>query len=227
MRAQRAPWLRRWARDLSVGLSATAEGKPLKAVLRQLYKRIHPDLFTDSPVEQAVNEKSFATLQEWLALAASGSEPQGRSRVVDLQFYVRPGEQDTEGGSPAPLRHVALSLPPPGRRIHGPSDKQVAGSLTPTAAKALRKLFDALGMEVDDACLEGSSSSGTPGLLDILPEATEAIRQAESSARSADDLIRMARAALRMTRGIMLSFAAGAPPGTRVHLSCCSTRRLV
>ena len=85
---------------------------------------------------------------------------------------------------------------------------------------ALGKLLSAVGIEdrLADASLDVQADRS---LLDILPEATEALRQAESSARSADDVVRMARAALRMTRGIMLSFAHGAPADAsgRAHLA--------
>ena len=33
--------------------AAAAPAAPLKSVLRQLYLRVHPDLFTDAPQEQA------------------------------------------------------------------------------------------------------------------------------------------------------------------------------
>jgi hypothetical protein len=94
-----------------------------------------------------------------------------------------------------------------------------ARSLPPATALALGRLLSACG-------LEGTFSGGTgegprpEGLLDMLPAAAEALRQAHSAARTPDDVIRMARAALRMGRGIMLSFAPSAPTGTRVEGAC-------
>lgn len=213
----------------------------LKSVMRRVAKRVHPDLFSDCPAEQAVNQKSLALLNEWLSLAATGSEPHGRSYAYNFEFYVRPEAEEevgnTEAGRPAPLHHVTLSLPPPGRRLHAHGDRSrcvgvpsgsvqpiahlcvvtatcpVVNSLSPAAAAALRKLLDALGVQEQLMDVSSDESSYSAGLLDILPDATEALRQAESSARSAEDVIRMARAALRMKRNIMVSFAQGAPAG--------------
>lgn len=48
------------------------QGVPLKTALRQLYKRVHPDLFTDYPAEQVRNNMPCI----WLAfLACSNPEP--------------------------------------------------------------------------------------------------------------------------------------------------------
>ena len=116
------------ARQLS-GLSQGSTqqgGADLKSLLRRLYKLVHPDLFTDLPREQAVNEKSFALLQEWLTLASAASEPHGRSRAFQFEFYVRPVADDDAGDAAAdvdedrqaaPLRHVSVSVPPPGRSL--------------------------------------------------------------------------------------------------------------
>jgi hypothetical protein len=222
----------RLCRGCARGLAGVAQGAgrqqgaaDLKS-LRRLYKLVHPDLFTDLPREQAVNQKSFALLQEWLALASATREPHGRSRSFHFEFYIRPVDDDDGDGDvdedeerqapAAPLRHVALSLPPPGRSLNAD-----ATSMSPATALALGKLLSAVGIQdtlAADACLDAQAERS---LLDFLPEATEALRQAESSARSADDVVRMARAALRMTRGIMLSFADGAPADAagRAHLA--------
>ena len=196
----------------------------LKSLLRRLYKLVHPDLFTDLPREQAVNQKSFALLQEWLTLASAASEPGGRSRAFHFEFYIRPVDDNADGAvdedaerqaPEAPLRHVSLSLPPPGRSLNADATR-----LSPATALALGKLLSAVGIQdtLGDASLDAQVERS---LLDFLPEATEALRQAESSARSAEDVVRMARAALRMTRGIMLAFAHGAPADAagRAHLA--------
>ena len=192
---------------------------PLKAVLRQLYLKVHPDLFTDAPAEQATNQKSFILLQEYLALAESGAEPHGRSQAFAFEFYIRDEAApegtggDAGGGARGQLRRVALTLPPPGRRAGGHS----SGSLPPATALALGRLFDACGLE--SAFSGGAGVAPPDGLLDMLPGAAEALRQAHSNARTPDDLLRMARAALRMGRGVMLSFAPSAPTGARAARS--------
>ena len=44
-------------------IQALAEPPVLKKVLRELYKRIHPDLFHDVPHAREANEHSFKLLQ--------------------------------------------------------------------------------------------------------------------------------------------------------------------
>ena len=43
--------------------SSTAEAPALKTKLRELYKRVHPDLFHDYPLAKDSNEHSFKLLQ--------------------------------------------------------------------------------------------------------------------------------------------------------------------
>jgi hypothetical protein len=43
--------------------STAAEAPALKTKLRELYKRVHPDLFHDFPVARDSNEHSFKLLQ--------------------------------------------------------------------------------------------------------------------------------------------------------------------
>ena len=109
---------------------AATHAVPLKQLLRQLYLRVHPDLFTDAPTEQATNQRSFVLLREYLSLLESGAEPQGRAQAFDFVFWLRrsPGDDATDGDAPdgdadaqpgAGLRRVAVKLPPPGRRQPG------------------------------------------------------------------------------------------------------------
>lgn len=71
---------------------------PLKAALRSLFKRVHPDLFAGTaPGEadaRAENERSFKLLQEYLAAArgegSSGAGPAART-AYRLVFYLRTG----------------------------------------------------------------------------------------------------------------------------------------
>jgi hypothetical protein len=43
--------------------TAQQQAPTLKAALRELYKRVHPDLFSDHPAERDENERSFKLLQ--------------------------------------------------------------------------------------------------------------------------------------------------------------------
>lgn len=196
--------------------SLAAPSQTLKQVLKQLYLRVHPDLFTDSPREQADNARSFVLLREYLELLESSAEPQGRAQVFDFVFWLRrsPGDaadaaadatrEETDTGNG--LRRVAVKLPPPGRRQPG----QDRNGLAPSTALALGRLLSACGLE--SSFSGGATDCAAPeGLLDVLPGAAETLRQTESAARTPDDHIRMARAALRMGRGVMLSFGAGCP----------------
>ena len=188
-----------------------AAAVPLKSLLRQLYLKVHPDLFTDSPQEQATNQRSFVLLREYLSLLESSAEPQGRAQAFEFVFWLRrsPGdgpEAAAEAEPGAGLRRVAVKLPPPGRRQPG----QDQSSLAPSTALALGRLLSACGLE--SSFSGGAGDTAAPdGLLDVRPGAAETLRQTESAARLPDDHIRMARAALRMGRGIMLSFGFGAP----------------
>jgi hypothetical protein len=117
-------------RGFSSPAAPAAPPPALKAVLRQLYLRVHPDLFTDAPAEQATNQRSFIMLQDYLAAAESGAELQGRAQAFNFEFFIRAEEaapdEEGAGGEPAAaapgrglLRRVALTLPPPGRRQPG------------------------------------------------------------------------------------------------------------
>eukprot|EP00879_Flechtneria_rotunda_P028329 GHRR01030430.1.p1 GENE.GHRR01030430.1~~GHRR01030430.1.p1 ORF type:complete len:171 (+),score=34.52 GHRR01030430.1:201-713(+) len=46
----------------------TQQGLPLKAALRQLYKRVHPDLFTGYPVEQVGMDQCLHQITHWCNL---------------------------------------------------------------------------------------------------------------------------------------------------------------
>lgn len=49
----------------------------MKSKLRELYKRIHPDLFHQHPEAQAENSRSFQLLQEYLDAALQGGGERG------------------------------------------------------------------------------------------------------------------------------------------------------
>ncbi len=118
---------------------AAAPPPPLKSLLRQLYLRVHPDLFTHSPAEQArpvspntscswfrvadacgeqaTNQRSFILLQEYLSQAESGAEAHGRavSQAFAFEFFVRTDDagegDDTVASVPAaPARLRRVAL---------------------------------------------------------------------------------------------------------------------
>ncbi|KAG2434061.1 hypothetical protein HXX76_007789 [Chlamydomonas incerta] len=109
--------------------SPDAKSLPLRSALRALYKRVHPDLFQDSAIAKAENERSLKLLHEYLALARGGD---GRSPAARLPyrfvFYMREApsagpvaaEQQAAGSArPAtpPLRPRAGETGPPPRSM--------------------------------------------------------------------------------------------------------------
>ena len=68
--------------------AATSSSSPapnLKPLLRQLYLKVHPDLFDAYPKEKAVNSGSFVALNDYLATIAN--RKQLRGKPVQLTFY--------------------------------------------------------------------------------------------------------------------------------------------
>ncbi|GIL52690.1 hypothetical protein Vafri_8509 [Volvox africanus] len=230
---------------------------PLRAALRLLYKRVHPDLFHDLPRAKEENERSFKLLQEYVQLAQGGDVRSPAARLpYRFAFYLREAPQVVEAGeserpaAPAtpPLRPyvgarteqqqqqqvpvraaardseassngnpscndsaevaglhlVRVTLPPPA--ISAPGAKELAA---PTR-KALIKLLAACGLDstgkegtadADDAV--ATEDGGPLSLAAFLPDAVEAMRQAEA-ARASDPAVRVAnlRGALRMHRQV-------------------------
>ncbi|GLI68033.1 hypothetical protein VaNZ11_012356 [Volvox africanus] len=235
---------------------------PLRAALRLLYKRVHPDLFHDLPRAKAENERSFKLLQEYVQLAKGGDLRSPAARLpYRFAFYLREAPQGVEagelerpevpatpplrpyvgarakqqqqqrvpvraaardreassGGNPscddseevAGLHLVRVTLPPPA--ISAPGAKDLAA---PTR-RALIKLLAACGLAstgkegTDDADDTVAAEDGGPlSLAAFLPDAVEAMRQAEA-ARASDSAVRVAnlRGALRMHRQVMVSFS--------------------
>ena len=111
---------------------AASTVQSLKSLLRKLYLKVHPDLFTDAPQEQATNQRSFVLLREYLSLLESDAEPQGRAQAFDFVFWLRRSPDDgpdtsaAEAEPGAGLRRVAIKLSPPGRRQPGQDSNRCA-----------------------------------------------------------------------------------------------------
>jgi len=74
--------MKRWA--------STSEDKnmSMEAKLRQVYLKVHPDLFASFPEARKENEKSFQALSEFLEIMKGGSAV--RTKVYMIKFYVKP-----------------------------------------------------------------------------------------------------------------------------------------
>jgi len=80
-------------RTLSGGADAPpgAAAPTLKAALKALFLRVHPDLFTEWPAEQAENQRSFQLLQEYLDQAKRAPDDGPAGRVpYRFRFFLRP-----------------------------------------------------------------------------------------------------------------------------------------
>jgi len=131
-----APRMRGFASQPDEVAASTVQS--LKSLLRKLYLKVHPDLFADSPQEQATNQRSFVLLREYLSLLESDAEPQGRAQAFDFVFWLRRSPDDSpdadaaEAEPGAGLRRVAIKLPPPGRRQPGQDNNRCAAALRRT-----------------------------------------------------------------------------------------------
>jgi len=86
----------------------------LRHRLKDLYKKVHPDLFHDDPLAKGVNERNFKLLQEYLA-AAEKRAGSGGSASVPYKFTFHVKSHNVEDG-----RHsftANLTLPPPVRDL--------------------------------------------------------------------------------------------------------------
>ncbi|KAH7429066.1 hypothetical protein KP509_09G029100 [Ceratopteris richardii] len=167
----------------------------LKSHLRLLFKLIHPDLFHNQPVEQAVNQNSFQLLQEYLNAAKGGGS--NRHLPYHFVFFIR---HDAEAES---LRKVEISLPPPQARYL--DEKWTAADLLPSTRKALARLFNSCGLPGFD--IGGlASDEELVCLSDLFEQASEILRKNEASAVDHDRRLAGAKNALRLGRGIRVAF---------------------
>lgn len=175
----------------------------LRPLLRRLFLLIHPDLFGDAPSAQAANERSLVQLNAWLDVAENGAAAtHGVAQApFAFEFWLR-GASSGARAEPQ-LRRVAVTLPPPERRV--------GDDLPPSTVRALSLLFKTVGLPEAAAFLSPAPNTRHT-LLSLLPTASEALRQAEHGPRGAEDVLRMARSAMRLRRGIFVSFAPGVWP---------------
>ncbi|KAL6750148.1 hypothetical protein V8C86DRAFT_889233 [Haematococcus lacustris] len=73
----------------------------IKSGLRELYRLVHPDLWTAYPVAKAENERSFKLLQEYLSLARARDADSFQAPAARVQyrfcFYMHPPTQHSAG----------------------------------------------------------------------------------------------------------------------------------
>ncbi len=76
----------------------------LKRHLSRLWLKVHPDLFSQNPAEQAVNEASFKALQQALSEVEAGSNKPQRAPVTppeNLEFYYHTADKTLQQTSVA------------------------------------------------------------------------------------------------------------------------------
>eukprot|EP00877_Chromochloris_zofingiensis_P009526 jgi/Chrzof1/4827/Cz15g00240.t1 len=216
------------------GFSSKSNKPTLKSALRSLYKKVHPDLFTDFPAEKAENERSFKLLQEYLSAArATGPSGPADRTAFRFCFYVRKEDaalaeiedvttdedQNATADEPSPssFQKCEVILPPPERAIPG------TDYLPPSVNKALRKLLTSCGIPGDsfaDDMDEGDVAAGVlQPLTSFLQAAAEVVRQHESSSIGSDVRIANIRGAMRLARGVIVGVAAkDITPTQQLHL---------
>ncbi|CAL8469784.1 g9326 [Coccomyxa elongata] len=181
----------------------------LKVQLRELYKRVHPDLFHDIPFARQANEHSFKLLQEYLDSARKGGEV-GRTAGVPFKFlfYLHKEQEDDVDGmlkddstDEGDLRRVDLVLPPPARLDAGAAE----GALPRATQRALGKLLAACGLDAEFA--GGADVGAASHLRDFIPAAAELARQRQFSQRGPRHEISALRTALRLGRQVTIGFA--------------------
>ncbi len=201
---------------------ASQPASALKARLRDLYKRVHPDLFAAHPEAAARNSQSLKLLHEYVAAARGGGGGVGRTAGVPyrFEFFLRAaaaaapsgaddaeadGDADAEEAPEAPLERVALTLPPP-------PACGVHEELAPDARLALGRLLVACGVHAGLG--DGGGGATDAGLRYSLrrfvPAAAEAVHAAAAGRGGPRAELAAARAALRLSRGTATAFGGAA-----------------
>jgi hypothetical protein len=215
----RAAARRRPAAAAAAASFASQPASALKARLRDLYKRVHPDLFAAHPEAAARNSHSLKLLHEYVEAARGGGGGVGRTAGVPyrFEFFLRAaaaapsGAADVEADSDAedapevPLEHVALTLPPPPA---GATGEEVA----PDARKALGRLLVACGVHAGLG--DGGNGAADAGLRYSLrrfvPASAEAVHAAAAARGGPRAELAAARAALLLSRGAAAAFGGAA-----------------
>ncbi|KAK9907490.1 hypothetical protein WJX75_004677 [Coccomyxa subellipsoidea] len=191
--------------------SQTGNSQPplLKVQLRELYKRVHPDLFHDIPFARQANEHSFKLLQEYLDAAKKGGEV-GRTAGVPFKFlfYLHKEQEGDlseglheERADKGDLKRVDLVLPPPARLDAGAAE----GTLPQATQRALGKLLTACGLIAD--FVGGADEGAAACLREFMPAAAELARQRQFTQRGPRHDISALRTALRLGRQVTVGFS--------------------
>jgi len=159
----------------------------LKADIRALYRKVHPDLFHEYPDERRTNETSLKHLQNYLSQVGLGIGGRGgggdgggggggavdsetRPGALKLQFYVRDaGAVDPSLEIDKGLRLVTVSLPPPmsqaSVRQHSSSSRSESEKGPHiSVTRALHRLLRAVGVTtLSDSDRSSDPSSQTYG----------------------------------------------------------------
>lgn len=174
----------------------------LKGELRRLFKLVHPDLFQNQPVEQAINQHSFQLLQEYLSAAKGvGSSQQYPYHFL---FFIR---QDADVES---LKKVEISLPPPQVRYHDEKGTEIL----PTTRISIARLLSACGLSMN---VSGglTDNEDLVCLSELFRQASEIQRQNDACAVDLERRLAVVKNALGLGRGIRVAFR---PPLS--ELSC-------
>ena len=155
----------------------------VKKQLNDLYKKVHPDLFTSHGFDSArqTNENSFKIFRDYLQAAEEGSSSSSSlfatsPRTYRIEFYLKGQKKCTDkddddddddvvslASNVDDLERVLMTLPPPVRQQ--PHE----------VLRSLNKLFAACGIE--EAKINNLSKRNFDNLSSFIPMATEMIHQ--------------------------------------------------
>ncbi|KAJ1472386.1 hypothetical protein T484DRAFT_1914810 [Baffinella frigidus] len=220
------PWLHRLLsggnrRSMSQSSSEAASELPsMEKVLRSLYMRVHPDLFTSFPAARAQNEEGLKVLSEFLETTKDDAPP-SKHKNFAIEFKMKPERVEDDSGesiaelTEKDLRHVSATLRSSGNSSASERNAQLA------------RLFEACGLETR---FKGSGGGGgtrggvrggiwvSGALEEFLALNKEAAAQAQADA---DDVWREIYAhqhALRMREEIRVTFQVSVLPAQRLDL---------
>jgi len=207
--------------------------------MRELYRKVHPDLFHAHPVAREANEGSVKLLHAYLDAmdAPPGASARG-PQVYSFEFYVRPADDSPEAQEPEDLnslRRVKMSLPAPGTSAgggFGGTSGAASGVLSFLGGAneglsyvdeqaGIERLFRACGVDVAvnpagkgrgrRAPRADASSPGVDALRAFVRQnAGEGARRSAENARLEVEEANL-RAALRMNRSLRVVYR-GLPP---------------
>ena len=195
--------------------------REIKSKMRQLYKRVHPDLFHDYPEAKEENEKSFKLLQQFIS-DSNTQYGDRRAHMFQFKFYLKSKTNDSTQGSKfsgatavgdlGSLQLVDVALQQP--RFMKGWDGHETG-INPELTPALNKLLRACGLTTIDVTSahqtrgEPENSRGRQfgfdsSLKAFLPYAVEEWQKLSISSTQLGKLDAM-RSALRLFRGVIVT----------------------